>query len=104
MTRSRVRAALWLAMLAVVLWIAWNARWALFPFAIGGLLAYVLTPVVDRIASFASFLPGGTPEKNVISRGVAVLLVYLVILGGLVGAGTVVLPAGGGGGRRRCGG
>ena len=92
MTRPRVRVALWLAMLAIVLWIAWSARWALFPFVIGGLLAYVLTPAVDRIASFASFLPGGTPEKNVISRGVAVLLVYLVILGALVGIGVSVVP------------
>ncbi|MYA19105.1 MAG: AI-2E family transporter [Chloroflexi bacterium] len=92
MTRPRVRVALWLAMLGVVLWIAWDARWALFPFVIGALFAYVLTPAVDRIASFASFLPGGTPEKNVISRGFAVLLVYLVILGILIGLGLLVAP------------
>ncbi len=92
MTRSRMRVALWLLMLAVVFWIVWNARWALFPFAVGGLLAYVLTPVVDHLASFASFLPGGTPEKNVISRGLAVLLVYLVILGVLVGIGLSIVP------------
>ncbi len=92
MTRSRVRVALWLLMLAVVLWIVWNARWALFPFAVGGLLAYVLTPAVDHIASLASFLPGGTPEKNVISRGLAVLLVYLVILAVLVGLGLLIAP------------
>ena len=92
MTRPRLRVALWLLMLALVLWIGWNARWALFPFAIGGLLAYVLTPAVDHLASLASFLPGGTPEKNVISRGVAVLLVYLGILAILVGLGLLVVP------------
>ena len=92
MTRSRMRVALWLLMLAIVLWIVWNARWALFPFAVGGVLAYVLTPAVDRLASLASFLPGGTPEKNVISRGLAVLLVYLVILGVLTGVGVLVVP------------
>ena len=92
MTRSRVRVALWLLMVGVVLWIAWSARWALFPFAVGGLLAYVLTPAVDHLASLASFLPGGTPEKNVISRGLAVLLVYLVILGALIGLGLLVAP------------
>ena len=92
MTRSRMRVALWLLMLAIVLWIVWNARWALFPFAVGGVLAYVLTPAVDRLASFASFLPGGTPEKNVISRGLAVLLVYLVILGVVAGVGVLVVP------------
>ena len=92
MTRSRVRVALWLLMVGVVLWIAWSARWALFPFAVGGLLAYVLTPAVDQLASLASFLPGGTPEKNVISRGLAVLLVYLVILGVLIGLGLLIAP------------
>ncbi|MYB40917.1 MAG: AI-2E family transporter [Chloroflexi bacterium] len=92
MTRSRVRVALWLLMIGVVLWIAWSARWALFPFAVGALLAYVLTPAVDHLASLASFLPGGTPEKNVISRGLAVLLVYLVILGMMVGLGLLVAP------------
>ncbi len=92
MTRSRVRVALWLLMVGVVLWIAWSARWALFPFAVGGLLAYVLTPAVDHIASLATFLPGGTPEKNVISRGLAVLLVYLVILAILIGLGLLVAP------------
>ncbi len=92
MIRSRVRVGLWLAMVVLLAWIAWNARWALFPFAIGGLVAYVLTPVVDRIASLASFVPGGTPEKNVISRGLAVLLVYLVILGILIGLGLLVVP------------
>ena len=92
MIRSRMRVALWLLMLAVVLWIVWNARWALFPFAVGGVLAYVLTPAVDRLASFASFLPGGTPEKNIISRGVSVLLVYLVILGFLIGVGVLIVP------------
>ena len=45
------RIALWLLMAAVVLLIAWQARWTLFPFAIGALLAYVLTPLVDRMAS-----------------------------------------------------
>lgn len=92
MTSARLRVALWLLMLAVVLWITWNARWALVPFAVGGLLAYVLTPAVDRIASFASFLPGGTPDKNITSRGLAVLLVYLVILAFLVGIGLLVVP------------
>ncbi len=92
MTRPRVRVALWLLMVGVVLWIAWSARWALFPFAVGGLLAYVLTPAVDHIASLASFLPGGTPERNVISRGLAVLLVYLVILAILIGLGLLVAP------------
>ena len=52
----------------------------------------MLTPAVDHLASLASFLPGGTPEKNVISRGVAVLLVYLGILAILVGLGLLVVP------------
>ena len=57
----------------------------LFPFLLAGFLAYVLSPVIDRLhqREFRSFR---------ISRGISVLLVYLVILLVLVGGGSYVIP------------
>ena len=57
----------------------------LFPFLLAGFLAYVLSPLIDRLhqREFRSYR---------ISRGVAVLLVYLVILLVLIGGGSYVIP------------
>ncbi len=57
----------------------------LFPFLLAGFLSYVLAPVIDRLnqREFRSFR---------ISRGLAVLLVYLIILLVLVGGGSYVIP------------
>ena len=57
----------------------------LFPFLLAGFLAYVLSPVIDRLhqREFRSYR---------ISRGIAVLLVYLVILLVLIGGGSYVIP------------
>ena len=57
----------------------------LFPFLLAGFLAYVLSPVIDRLhqREFRSYR---------ISRGISVLLVYLVILLVLIGGGSYVIP------------
>ena len=89
MTSARWRIALWAAMLLLVAWVAWQARWALLPFSIGALLAYVLTPVVDHLAAL---VPGQARQESVLFRGLAVVLVYLAIAGVLGGAGIIVLP------------
>ena len=89
LSKPRWRVGLWLLMLLAVLWIAWQARWALLPFSIGALLAYVLTPVVDRIASM---LPARSHQQNVVRRGFAVLFVYVGLLLGMVGLGLVIVP------------
>ena len=83
------RGALWLAMLLAVFWVGWQARWSLFPFAVGTLFAYVLTPLVDRIASLA---PAHTHRADVLRRGVAVLAVYGGILLVFAGLGFAVVP------------
>lgn len=88
-TAARWRIALWAGMLLLVAWVAWQARWALLPFSIGALFAYVLTPVVDRLASL---VPGHARRDNVVLRGFAVVLVYLAIAGVLAGAGVAVVP------------
>ena len=89
MTAARWRIVLWAAMLLLVAWVAWQARWALLPFSIGALLAYVLTPVVDRIAAL---VPGRARQESVVLRGIAVVLVYLAIAGVLAGVGVAVVP------------
>jgi predicted PurR-regulated permease PerM len=88
-TAARWRIVLWSAMVLVVLWLAWQARWALLPFSVGALFAYVLTPAVDRVAAL---LPAHSHQQNVIRRGVAVLFVYVVIGAALTGAGLVIVP------------
>jgi Predicted permease len=57
----------------------------LFPFLLAGFLVYVLSPVIDRLhhMEFRSYR---------ISRGISVLLVYLVILMVLIGGGSYVIP------------
>ena len=87
--RAVLRSALWSGMLLGVVWIAWQARWAMLPFTVGALFAYVLTPFVDRLAGF---LPARSYQGNVFRRGIAVLFVYLFIGGVLGGAGIVVVP------------
>ena len=89
MTAARWRIVLWVGMLLVVAWVAWQARWALLPFSIGALFAYVLTPVVDRLAGL---VPAHSHQQNVLRRGLAVFLVYLVIAGVVAGAGVAVVP------------
>ena len=89
MTLARWRMALWAAMLLVVAWLVWNARGALIPFAFGAVLAYTLTPVVDRIAGV---LPGREPRWTVWRRGFAVLLIYACFGAALFGVGTLVVP------------
>jgi predicted PurR-regulated permease PerM len=73
MTRARGRVALWVSVVAAILYVCWTARDALVPFAIGGVIAYALMPLVDRIAASIP-LPGPNFEKS--RRGIAVLVVY----------------------------
>ncbi|HLT18988.1 MAG TPA: AI-2E family transporter [Thermomicrobiales bacterium] len=65
--------------LLLIGWIAWSVRGALFPFAIGALIAYVLLPFVERLERM---LP-----RNHLSRGtrrtIAILEVYVVFFGSL---------------------
>ncbi|MEZ4502865.1 MAG: AI-2E family transporter [Dehalococcoidia bacterium] len=89
MTRAHVRALLWVGMLAVVVYVTWQARAALLPFAVGALLAYVLTPVVDVMASV---VPAKSHRGDVLRRGVAVLVIYLLFAASLFAVGSVVIP------------
>ena len=73
MTPGRWRLALWLGAIALVLWTVWQARDALIPFAVGSIVAYALSPVVERIAS-SSVL---RRQSDTVRRGIAVGVIYL---------------------------
>ena len=97
MTTQRWRLVLWAAMLALVLFLVWSARTALIPFALGALLAYTLTPVVDAAAWMVparvfTAVTADPHQANVYRRGVAVLLVYIVIGVALFAVGSVIIP------------
>lgn len=67
---------------AVLLWLLARAWDALLPFAVALVLGYLLAPLVDRLSRW---LP----------RVGAILLIYLVGLGTLVGLGFLLVPAAG---------
>jgi predicted PurR-regulated permease PerM len=76
--------ALFLAVLAVIFW---AAGWALqrltpvlLPLAIAGIIAYLLDPIVDFL------------ERKRVSRSVAILLVFFLGLGVVVGISATVIP------------
>lgn len=87
--RSYWRQALWISMLAILILLVWSSRRALIPFAIGGMLAYILTPAVDRVAAF---VPVTTQRGDAYRRGLAVLVIYLALGGAWVGVGILVVP------------
>lgn len=76
-------------MLAFVAWVAWHARLALLPFAVGAVIAYALSPVVDRAASV---IPARTRTHDVLRRGLIVLLIYAAGIGALGGVGVAIVP------------
>jgi predicted PurR-regulated permease PerM len=87
-TAQRWRIALWLTMLTGILYVAYGARGALLPFALGALLAYAMAPLVDRLAAV---IPARSHRGDVYRRGAAVFLLYLTIgsAGFLVGSAVV---------------
>jgi predicted PurR-regulated permease PerM len=77
-------------MLLGILYVAYGARGALLPFAIGALLAYAMAPIVDRLAAV---VPAGSHRREVYRRGFAVLLLYLAIASAGILAGLAIVPA-----------
>ena len=87
MTPHRWRVGLWLTTLLVALVVMWSARSALLPFVVGGIMAYALSPVVDRLARALPRLEG---RRETVRRGIAVAVIYTVFFGG-IGTGFVLL-------------
>lgn len=72
-------------------WVAYLARGALFPFVLGAVIAYVIAPLVERLAVIQPWY-GTRPE---IARGVAIAGVYgvtlvVAVLGAIFLVGAIV--------------
>lgn len=89
MTNQHWRMVLWGSMLLFVAWVTWSARVALIPFAFGAVVAYALTPIVDRLASL---IPARSRAQDKLRRGVVVLLIYVVFFGAVGGIGVAIVP------------
>ncbi len=89
MTAARGRTLLWALMLLGIALLGWRARFALLPFAFGSIIAYTLTPVVDRMASV---VPARSHQADVVRRGFAVLVLYGLIGAALFGVGLALVP------------
>lgn len=81
----RGRTIVILILLATMLGIVLFLNKILFPFLLASFLAYVLAPVIENLHQRKI-------RSHSISRGLAVLLVYFVILIVLIGGGSYVVP------------
>ncbi len=81
----RGRTLVILILLATMLGIVLFLNKILFPFLLASFLAYVLAPVIENLHQRKI-------RSHSISRGLAVLLVYFVILIVLIGGGSYVVP------------
>ena len=76
-------------MLLVAAYVVWQARFALLPFALGGIAVYMLTPLVDRLAAV---VPVRSHRGDVVRRGVAVLVLYAFVGLVIFGFGVALVP------------
>jgi len=87
--RSLVRYAIWMTVLAVLLlWAAYLVREVLLLLYISGLLAIGFSPIV-RLIERQRLLPVGTQR---FPRWLAILVLYVFIIGAFVGIGMMVFP------------
>ncbi|MEO6214188.1 MAG: AI-2E family transporter [Vicinamibacterales bacterium] len=87
--KSLIRYAILMTVLAgLVLWSAYLARTVLLLLYVSGLFAIGFSPIV-RLIERQKLLPSG---RTRFPRWLAILVLYLVIIGALVGVGTLVFP------------
>jgi predicted PurR-regulated permease PerM len=87
--QSLILYAIWMtALTGLVLWAAYQVRKVLLLIYISGLLAIGLSPIV-RLIEKQTVLPIGTRR---FPRWLAILVVYLIIIGTLTGIGFLVFP------------
>lgn len=89
MTIRRIRYGMVGVLVVVVGWLLWQARGALIPFIVGGVLAYILSPLVERLARVIPFYG----SRRELARTLAILVVYVSGFGVLFGLGAVIVPA-----------
>ena len=89
LTIRRLRYGLVTLVVLAIAWVVWQARGALVPFVVGGILAYVLSPLVERLARSYPFYR----RRPELARTLAIVSVYIVGFALLVTAGAAVIPA-----------
>src|SRR3712207_3356574 len=85
----RIRFAMVAAAVLVIGWFIWQARGALIPFIVGGVLAYMLSPLVERLARVMPY----HRTRRELARILAIAIVYITGFGVLFGAGALIVPA-----------
>src|SRR5215204_5304285 len=88
-TIRRIRYGMVAAVVLLLAWLLWQARAALLPFVVGGILAYILAPLVERLARLFPF----HRRRRELARTLAILVVYVTGFGVLIGGAAVVIPA-----------
>lgn len=84
----RYRTLLVIGAVLVIAWLIWASRGALFPFAIGLVFSYLISPIVNRVQL-------AIPDRGWLGRarrGIAVLIVYLTALSLIVALIATVGP------------
>ena len=74
--------------LIFIAWVLYLARGALFPFVIGAIIAYIIAPLVERLAVIQPWYK--TNPEN--ARGLAILVIYGGTLGLLIVVGIWAIP------------
>lgn len=87
-TPARARVGMVVGAVLFVAFILYLTRAALFPFLLGAGIAYVIAPLVERLAVVQPWY-GRRPD---VARGAAVLVIYGLVLAGLIVAGILFIP------------
>lgn len=86
--RRRIRIAMVVVPLLVGLWVLWTVRTEVLPFVVGVAIAYVIAPAVSWIASRLPIYR----TRPYAARGIAILILYLSVIGIGTGIGFLVVP------------
>jgi predicted PurR-regulated permease PerM len=86
--RRRVRTGMVIVPVVLGLYIAWQARAALFPFVLGVAIAYVMAPAINWIAAVIPF----RRSRPYLARAIAILALYAGFAGAMVGLGFLFIP------------
>ena len=89
LTIRRIRFGMVAAAVLLIGWFLWQARGALIPFIVGGVLAYMLSPLVERLATVMPF----HRTRRELARILAIVIVYITGFGVLFGTGALIVPA-----------
>jgi len=88
LTPRTIRVLMVVGALIFIAWVLYLARGALFPFVIGAIIAYIIAPLVERLAVIQPWYK--TNPEN--ARGLAILVIYGGTLGLLIVVGIWAIP------------